>query len=156
MKKLVIIFLISFLFIGTAVYFKYKIPLSFSNKITSNNNEIKQNNILNIYNWSDYLPEDVLKQFEQETGIHVNYSTYDNNETMYTKLKANPDIGYDIIVPSTYFIDRMKNEHMLLPLDKSRLGNFKNLNPAMLSKPFDPDNTYSMPYLSYLRCKRYF
>ncbi len=103
--------------------------------------------ILNVYNWSDYLPDEVLQQFETETGIHVNYSTYDNNETMYAKLKANPDVGYDIVVPSTYFIDRMSREKMLQVIDKKRLSNFKNLNPALLNKPYDPNNNYSIPYL---------
>lgn len=103
---------------------------------------------LNIYNWSEYLPDDVLKDFEKETGIHVNYSTYDSNETLYAKLKANPLAGYDIVVPSTYFIDRMIREKMLTPLDKSQLTNFKNLNPELLNKVFDPQNLYSVPYLS--------
>ncbi len=104
-------------------------------------------NELNIYNWSDYLPDDVLEQFQKETGIHVNYSTYDNNETMYAKLKANPDVGYDVVVPSTYFIDRMSREQMLQKIDHSRLPGFKNLDPLFLNKSYDPNNTYSIPYL---------
>lgn len=103
---------------------------------------------LNIYNWSEYLPDDVLADFEKETGIHVNYSTYDSNETLYAKLKANPQAGYDIVVPSTYFIDRMIREKMLTPLDKKQLSNFKNLNPELLNKVFDAGNRYSIPYLS--------
>ncbi len=103
---------------------------------------------LNIYNWSEYLPDDVLAQFQQETGIHVNYSTYDSNETLYAKLKANPEAGYDIVVPSTYFVDRMIREKMLIPLDKTKLVHFNNLNPALLNKNFDPYNNYSIPYLS--------
>lgn len=104
--------------------------------------------ILNVYNWSEYLPDDVLEQFQKETGIHVNYSTYASNETLYAKLKANPEAGYDIAVPSTYFIDRMIREKMLVRLDKNQLPNFKNLNPALLNKNFDPNNNYSIPYLS--------
>lgn len=105
-----------------------------------------KSNILNVYNWSNYLPNDVIRQFEKETGIHVNYSTYDGNDTLYAKLKADPHAGYDIIVPSSYFVDRMRNEHMLKVLDKSQLGNFKYLDKALLNKPFDPDNQYSIPY----------
>lgn len=105
-------------------------------------------NTLNVYNWSEYLPDDVLNDFQKETGIHVNYSTYDSNETLYAKLKANPQAGYDIVVPSTYFIDRMIREKMLTPLNKSKLTYFKNLNPILLNKSFDPGNHYSVPYLS--------
>lgn len=102
--------------------------------------------VVNIYNWSSYISSDVLKEFTRETGIKVNYTTYDSNETLYAKLKANPHTGYDVIVPSTYFVDRMRQQGMLQALDKSRLPNFKNLNPALLNKSFDPGNNYSVPY----------
>ncbi len=102
--------------------------------------------ILNVYNWSGYISDDVLNQFEKETGIHVNYTTYDSNETMYAKLKADPDAGYDMVVPSTYFIDRMYKQGMLQKIDRSKIPNFKNLNPALLNKAFDPHNQYSIPY----------
>lgn len=103
-------------------------------------------NIVNIYNWSNYISNDILKEFTQETGIKVNYTTYDSNETLYAKLKANPHTGYDVIVPSTYFVDRMRQQGMLQALDKSRLPNFKNLNPVLLNKSYDPGNHYSIPY----------
>lgn len=105
-----------------------------------------EENIVNIYNWSNYISNDVLKEFTKETGIKVNYTTYDSNETLYAKLKANPNTGYDIIVPSTYYVDRMRQQGMLQPLDKSRLPNFKHLNPALLNKVYDPGNHYSIPY----------
>jgi spermidine/putrescine transport system substrate-binding protein len=104
-------------------------------------------NIVNVYNWSGYIPDEVLAQFERETGIKINYSTYDSNETLYAKLKANPQAGYDVIVPSTYFVDRMRRQHMLQPIDKARLSNFHNLNSELLNKEFDPGNEYSIPYL---------
>lgn len=103
--------------------------------------------ILNVYNWSGYMPDAVLNQFEKETGIKINYSTYDSNETMYAKLKANANAGYDIVVPSTYFIDRMHHQHMIQKIDKNKIPNFKNLNPALLDKEYDPGNNYSIPYL---------
>ena len=102
--------------------------------------------VVNVYNWSSYISSDVLKEFTQETGIKVNYTTYDSNETLYAKLKANPHTGYDVIVPSTYYVDRMRQQGMLQALDKSRLSNFKNLNPALLNKSYDPGNHYSIPY----------
>jgi spermidine/putrescine transport system substrate-binding protein len=104
-------------------------------------------NILNVYNWSNYMPDDVIAQFEKETGIHINYSTYDGNDTLYAKLKADPNAGYDVIVPSSSFVDRMKKQNMLEKLDKSQLSNFKNMNPSLLGKAFDPNNDYSIPYL---------
>lgn len=104
-------------------------------------------NVVNVYNWSDYMPDKVIKQFEQTTGIKVNYSEYDGNETMYAKLKASPTVGYDVIVPSDYFVDKMRKEGMLQKLDKQQLTNFKNLDPSLLNRPYDPDNNYSVPYL---------
>lgn len=105
-----------------------------------------QENVVNVYNWSNYMPSEVLKEFTQETGIKVNYATYDSNETMYAKLKANPRSGYDIVVPSTYFVDRMRKQGMLRVLDKTKLTGLENLNPALLNKAYDPDNRYSIPY----------
>lgn len=102
--------------------------------------------VLNVYNWSGYMPDEVLKQFESETGIHVYYSTYDSNETLYAKLKANPNAGYDIIVPSTYYLDKMRQENMLHKIDKAKLSNFKHLSPQLLNQVFDPNNSYSIPY----------
>lgn len=107
---------------------------------------LAQENVVNVYNWSNYISTDVLKEFTKETGIKVNYATYDSNETMYAKLKANPRSGYDIVVPSTYFVDRMRKQGMLRPLDKTKLTQFKNLNPALLNKSYDPGNRYSIPY----------
>ncbi len=108
----------------------------------------QEEKILNVYNWSGYFPDDLLQQFEKETGIHINYSTYDSNETLYAKLKANPDAGYDIVVPSTYFVDRMRREKMLEKLDKTKIVGFENLNPTLLNKSYDPFNNYSIPYLT--------
>ena len=103
--------------------------------------------VVNVYNWSDYMPNKVVRQFEKETGIKVNYSEYDSNETMFAKLKAQPTASYDVIVPSDYFVDKMRKQGMLEKLDKSKLSNFKNLNPALLNKSYDPNNNYSIPYL---------
>ena len=100
-----------------------------------------------FFNWSDYLPPEVLEQFTAETGIPVRYSTYDSNEAMYAKVKLLRGDGYDLIVPSTYFVDRMGREGLLLPLDRARLPNFRHLDPDHLDKPFDRGNRYSVPYL---------
>jgi len=105
-----------------------------------------QEKLVNIYNWSNYISSEILRQFTKETGIKVNYATYDSNETMYAKLKANPHSGYDIVVPSTYFVDHMRRQGMLRALDKTKLSNIKNLDPALLNKSYDPGNRYSIPY----------
>ncbi|HMX52596.1 extracellular solute-binding protein [Plasticicumulans sp.] len=101
-----------------------------------------------LYNWAEYMPRPVLKQFTKETGIKVRYSTYDNNEAMFAKLKAvEASGGYDLVVPSSYYVTRMRAAGMLQPLDKNRLPNLKNLDPRLLDKPYDPGNAYSVPYL---------
>lgn len=102
--------------------------------------------VLYVYNWTEYMPQDVLQRFTKETGIKVVYNTFDSNESMYAKLKLVKG-AYDVVVPSTYFVSRMIREGMLEKLDKSRLPNLKHLDPALLDTPFDPGNAYSVPYL---------
>jgi spermidine/putrescine transport system substrate-binding protein len=74
-------------------------------------------------------------------------STYDSNEALYAKIKMVDAKGYDLIVPSTDYVARMRQEGLLMPLDKGRLSNLGNLDPKLMNKPFDPDNTYSVPYM---------
>lgn len=103
--------------------------------------------VVYVFNWAEYMPADVLSQFQNETKIKVIYSTYDNNEAMYAKVKLLKGKTYDIVVPSTYFVHKMRKENLLLPIDRSKLPNFKYLDPNLLSKPYDPQNEYSIPYL---------
>jgi spermidine/putrescine transport system substrate-binding protein len=100
-----------------------------------------------VYNWTEYIPDNVLSRFEAETGIEVVYTTYESNEAMYAKVKMLGGKGYDVIFPSSYFVSRMRNEGLLLPLDKSRLPNLRHLDPELLDKAYDPGNRYSIPYL---------
>nr|WP_319491932.1 extracellular solute-binding protein [uncultured Desulfobacter sp.] len=100
-----------------------------------------------VYNWTEYLPESAIEQFTKETGIEVVYTTYDSNETMYAKLKLIQTDGYDVAVPSTYFVSKMGREGMLIKLDHSLLPNMKDLDPELLNKNYDPHNNYSIPYL---------
>lgn len=100
-----------------------------------------------VYNWTEYLPESVLAQFTKETGIEVVYTTYDSNETMYAKLKLIKKNGYDVAVPSTYFVSKMGREGMLMKLESTLLPNMKNLDPELLNKDYDPNNNYSIPYM---------
>lgn len=106
-----------------------------------------QENTLNIYAWTGYIPRSILQQFTAETGIKIHLAEYDSNETMFAKLKASPLAGYDIVIPSSYFVERMIKQNMLHEIDLSKLKNFHNLNTAFLYKDFDPKNNYSIPYL---------
>ncbi len=107
-----------------------------------------QTNVLNIYAWSGEIPDSVVEKFEDETGIRVNVSTYDNNEIMYAKLRAVKNAGYDIVNPSSYFVDRMRRQDMLEKLDKTKLSNLKNLNPLYTHAEYDPGLQYSIPHVA--------
>ncbi|ADN75402.1 extracellular solute-binding protein family 1 [Ferrimonas balearica DSM 9799] len=100
-----------------------------------------------VYNWTEYVPDGVLDQFTEETGIAVEYATFDSNEVMYSKLKLQKGAGYDVIVPSAYFISKMAKEGLLHEIDHSKLTNLKHLDADILDKPYDPKNTYSIPYV---------
>jgi len=108
---------------------------------------VKAEETLVVYNWSEYVPEGVLEEFTKETGIKVEYSTYENNEVMYSKLKLQKGKGYDIVVPSTYLVSLMREEGLLHEIDHSKLSNIDNLSPDLMDKPYDPGNRYSIPYL---------
>jgi spermidine/putrescine transport system substrate-binding protein len=106
-----------------------------------------EDNVLYFYNWSEYLPESLIQQFTKETGIKVVYTTYDSNEALYAKIKLLAGEGYDLVVPSSYYVHKMSKEGLLLKLDHAKITNLKNLAPRHLNKPFDPENQYSIPYL---------
>src|SRR5690606_11503197 len=85
----------------------------------------KDEQVLNLYNWSEYMPQDVLEQFTEETGIKVVYTTYDSNEAMYARLKLlDSSSQYDLAVPSTYYVNKMRKEGLLAPIDHSKLSGF--------------------------------
>ncbi|WP_417543263.1 extracellular solute-binding protein [Marinobacter sp.] len=104
--------------------------------------------VLNLYNWSEYMPQEVLTRFEDETGVKVVYTTYDSNEAMYARLKLLDDsAAYDLAVPSTYYVSKMRNEGLLLPIDRSKISGFEQLDSELTGLDIDPDNQYSVPYL---------
>lgn len=104
-------------------------------------------NIVNIFTWSEEIPHTVIAQFEKETGIKVNYATFDSNEMMYAKLRATKGASYDLIEPSSYYIDRMRKQGWLTKLDKTRLPNIKHLDPFFLNTPYDPNSQFSIPFV---------
>jgi len=101
---------------------------------------------LNVFTWAGYFDETTLNQFQEETGITVNYSVFASNEEMLLKMQAGEVSDYDIILASDYAISTLRKDDALLPLDKSLLTNWDNLNPDYLNQYFDPDNVYSVPY----------
>ncbi len=104
--------------------------------------------VLNVYNWSDYIAEDTIANFEKETGIKVNYDMFDSNEVLEAKLMAG-NTGFDIVVPSLTFLSRQIQAGVFQPIDKSRLTNYGNLDPAFMAllAQNDPDNAHAIPYL---------
>lgn len=104
--------------------------------------------VLNVYNWSDYIGEDTIAGFEAETGIKVTYDVMDSNEVLETKVMTG-NTGYDIVVPSLTFLARQVQAGVYMPIDKSRLSNYGNLDPAFMAllATNDPGNTHSIPYL---------
>jgi len=102
-------------------------------------------NVLNIYNWGDYIDPALIKQFEKESGIKVVYQTFDSNEAMLTKIEQG-GTTYDIAVPSDYAIAKMIDEKLVLPIDHQKIPNLKNIDSRFLDLSFDPKNKYSIPY----------
>ncbi len=104
--------------------------------------------VLNVYNWSDYIADDTLKNFEKETGIKVNYDNYDSNEVLLAKLVAG-NTGYDVVVPGAHFAKTEIEAGLLQKLDRSKLTNWKNLDPALLKQlaVVDPGNQYLVDWL---------
>ena len=101
--------------------------------------------VLNVYNWGDYIDPDLLTQFEEEYGYKVNYETFDSNEAMVTKIRQG-GTSYDITIPSEYMIQKMIEEDLVLELDHSKIVGMENIDPRFLDLNFDPNNAYSVPY----------
>lgn len=103
--------------------------------------------VLNIYNWPDYIPENMIAEFEKATGIKVNYDTFETNEALNAKLVAG-NTGYDIVVPGTVFAKPQIEAGFYQPLDKAKIPNYANLDPAVMQvlTKADPDNKHLVPW----------
>ena len=101
--------------------------------------------VLNVYNWGEYIDRQGITNFEKEYKVRVNYSLFSSNEEMYTKLMSGA--SYDVLVPSDYMIERLIRENMLQPIDHDVVDNLDNLVEGVRNLDFDPDNTYMVPYL---------
>lgn len=100
---------------------------------------------INVYNWGEYIDQTVLDDFEAETGIKVNYTTYASNEEMYSKIVSGA-ASYDVIIPSEYMISKMISEDLLAELDFSNIPNYKYIGEEYRGLSYDPDERYSVPY----------
>ncbi|MBO4946795.1 MAG: spermidine/putrescine ABC transporter substrate-binding protein [Lachnospiraceae bacterium] len=101
---------------------------------------------LNVFVWTEYVPDSVFDEFEKETGIKVNVSTYSSNEDMLAKVKSEASGTYDVVLPSDYAIEQMIAQGMLMELDQDKLTNLSNIGEAYLNPSYDPGNVYSVPY----------
>ncbi len=100
---------------------------------------------LNIYNWSTYIAEDTIANFQTLCGVTVTYDTFESSEAAIARLRAgNP--GYDIVVPAGSDIPRLIEEELLVPLDMTKIPNFANVTPQLTGTPFDPNNEYAIGY----------
>ncbi len=101
--------------------------------------------VVNVCSWGEYIDEALITQFEEETGITVNYQTVESNEALYALLKSGAG-DYDVIVPSDYMVSQLIEEGMLEQLDYSQIPNFALIDERFRNLPYDPDNLYSVPY----------
>ena len=99
--------------------------------------------VLNVYNWGEYIDTDLIDQFEKETGIKVIYNTFDSNENLYSRIQTT---SYDVIIPSDYAISRFIDEDMLQPLNYDHIPNMKLIDEKYTHLDFDPEQKYSVPY----------
>ena len=103
---------------------------------------------LYLYNWSEYMPEEILTAFEDEYGIRVVQSTFTSNEELLTKLTAGGTSQYDLIVPTNFIVEALVAQNLIQPLDLNNIPNLQNINPQMLDLDFDKGNQYTVPYMA--------
>src|SRR5215212_8149639 len=110
--------------------------------------QTKSERIVNVYNWTDYIAPNVMEEFTKETGIKARYDTFDSNDTLETKLLAGKS-GYDVVVPTAYFLERQIKAGVFQKLDKSKLKNLGNVWPEIAQRlaVYDPGNQYSVNYM---------
>ena len=102
--------------------------------------------VLRIYNWGEYIDEDILTQFTKETGIKLSYSNYASNEEMYASIKRGGS-KYDVVIPTDYMIERLIRENMLEKIDFDNIPNFEYIDRRFTNLAYDPTNEYSVPYM---------
>ena len=109
-------------------------------------NKSNSNKVINVFNCGDYIDEELITKFEEETGYKVEYSTYDTNEIMYSKIKSGSN-KYDLVFPSDYMIEKMINEGMAEKINFDNVPNYKYIDEKFKNLSYDPNNEYSVPYM---------
>lgn len=102
--------------------------------------------VVNVFNWEDYIDESVLELFEQETGIHVNYMCFTQNEDMIVQVEANPG-AFDLVFPSEYMVERLMNKGLLAEINYDNIPNFQYIADNLKNPSYDADNAHSVPYM---------
>ncbi len=106
------------------------------------------NRVINVLNWSSYIPNDVIEDFEKETGVNVNYSTYSSNEELLAKVSSAKTGTYDLVFPSDYMVEIMKTRSLIETIDLSKISNLNNINKNYLNLEYDSNNEYSIPFIA--------
>ena len=114
--------------------------------VSNTSNKIEYIGEVNVYNWGEYIDDAIVEEFERQTGIKVNYSTFTSNETMYSVLKTGGS-SYDVIFPSDYMVSRLISEDMLEKIDFSNIPNYSLIGDEFKNLDCDPNNEYSVPYM---------
>lgn len=122
------------------------VALALSATACSGGAKTKDAGEVNIYTWAEYIPQNVIEGFEEETGIKVNYTNFEANEEMLAKLATNKGGGYDVIIASDYIVKIASDEGLVKELDKTKVPNYKNIDPLYQNFFYDPDNKLSVPY----------
>ena len=107
----------------------------------------KRDNELNVLNWSSYIPDSIINDFEKETGIKVNYGSYSSNEELLAKISTSKSGTYDLIFPSDYMVELMIKRNLIDKIEKNKIPNIKNLNKNYMNLEYDKNNNYSLPFL---------
>lgn len=114
--------------------------------LTGCKKSVDSTKVLNVYNVGDYIDEELITKFEEETGIDVLYETYDTNEMMYQKVKSG-STHYDLVFPSDYMVEKMKSEELIQKIDFKNIPNSKYISKSFLNPIYDKTNEYSVPYM---------
>lgn len=108
----------------------------------------KYDGVVNVLNWSSYIPDEVIDAFEREYNIKVNYGTYSSNEELLAKITSSKKGTYDVIFPSDYMVELMISKGLIQKIDKNKISNYKNIDPIFLNQDYDYYNDYSLPFLT--------
>lgn len=115
--------------------------------LTGCNGNDYENGEVNVLNWSSYIPSDVIRDFEKEYNIKVNYGTYSSNEELLAKITSSKKGTYDLIFPSDYMVELMNERNIIQKLDKTKISNYDNIDKLFLNQKYDKNNEYSLPFL---------